>query len=80
VIQIWKLQIWKRNPNLEITDLENFNKDLCNQLRMETKYGNYRSEKLKQRFSKSMKFKYEKNKARICIINGIQLWRKRIQI
>jgi hypothetical protein len=28
VIQIWKLQIWKRNPNLEITDLENFNKDM----------------------------------------------------
>jgi hypothetical protein len=43
------------NPNLEITDLENFNKDLRNQLRMETKYGNYRSEKLKQRFVKSIK-------------------------
>jgi hypothetical protein len=55
VIQIWKLQIWKRNPNLEITDLENFNKDSRNQLRMETKYGNYRSEKLKQIFTKSIK-------------------------
>jgi len=28
VIQIWKLHIWKRNPNLEITDLENFNKNM----------------------------------------------------
>jgi hypothetical protein len=55
VIQIWKLQIWKRNPNLEITNLENFNKDSRNQLRMETKYGNYRFEKLKQRFAKSIK-------------------------
>jgi len=55
VIQIWKLQIWKRNPNLEITDLENFNKDLRNQLRMGTKYGNYRFEKLKLIFAKSIK-------------------------
>jgi hypothetical protein len=55
VIQIWKLQIWKRNPNLEITNMENFNKDSRNQLRMETKYGNHRSEKLKQRFAKSIK-------------------------
>jgi len=49
---------------------------------MEFNYGEkeYRSGKLKQRFSKTIKFKYEKNKARICIINGIQLWRKRIQI